>query len=182
MQRYRNFIVTNLRSLKLVIIYPLDWQNILYFYSDRRISLPKYLRRCCVKRCIVTLSKIFWQRIFFSIREEINQESCHPIGYMITSFNELKFVTIWFLTVIITFVTPPPLSKVGGSSSKYEKVARGENQHNLQEIECPLINFISATLDAFRLECAQIRPISGRIRALPIISSWYRTEVNLEFW
>ena len=45
--------------------------------------------------------------VYFSTRVIIALESCHSIEYLITSFNELKFVTR-FSKVIVTFVTPHP--------------------------------------------------------------------------
>ena len=55
-------------------------------------------------------SKVLGQ-IYFSIRAKIALESCLSRGYLITSFNELKFVTR-ILTVLLHFVAPSFILKL----------------------------------------------------------------------
>ena len=68
-----------------------------------------------MRECIVTFSKIFWQR-YFLILVKIAPENCK--GYQITSFSEVKFVKR-FITFIVTFITiPPPLPRWGDIYAK----------------------------------------------------------------
>ena len=99
-------IVTGLRSLKLVIRYPLEsrltaYQS--YFYADSKISSPEYLweGHNTHLSTLNTFSTVFWQG-YFSIRVIVALESSQSRGYRITSVNDLKFVTR-FPTVIVSF-------------------------------------------------------------------------------